>query len=123
MEVAEELRRFFKDVNERQWADAESAPLVAPDLRLHIPAIGLEATSWAEAMAGIRAFVERIDAHYEVEDVVEHGPLVVAFVTNTGTVDGRRSTWPICVVYRMDDGKVVENWSLRGGDPVPVDAG
>ncbi len=123
MDAAQELRRFFDNLNARKWAEAESAPLAAPDMRLHIPAIGVEATSWTEGMAGIRAFVEGVDAHYEVEEVVEHGPLVVLFATNTGTVDGQRATWPICSVYRMENGKTVETWTLRGGDPVPVEGG
>lgn len=122
MDVAEEIRRFYENVSARRWSDTGGDPF-APDMRVHVPAIGVEATSWEEGLAGVRAFVESVDARYQVDDLVQHGRFVVVFLTATGTLDGQRATWSVCTVHRMDDGKVVETWTLRGSDPAPVDAG
>lgn len=74
-------------------------------------------------MAALRAHWEDDDVHGEVDDVVEHGPFLVGFVTASANRGGRRISFSTCSVNRVEDGKVVETWTLRGSDPVPVDAG
>jgi hypothetical protein len=123
MDVAAAFHRLYKNISERNWSDVLSEDTVAPDVRFRVPAYGIDATTWDEGIAALRPAVEAVDGRYEVEDVVEHGPLAVAFITCTGTLDGRPATWSACSVSRIDNGKVVESWTLRGSDPVPVGDG
>jgi hypothetical protein len=76
---------------------------------------GREAT-----LATVREFIESADVHYEVEDVVERDPFVVAFVRSSGDLDGRRMEWQLCQVLRFEGDRVGEVWSLRGDAPVPA---
>lgn len=121
MDAVAELHRFYEDLNARRFDT--SSDLWAPDMRFHAPGIGAEATSWEAAIAEIRKFVEFADAEYRVDRVVEQGPFLVAFVTTTGVVGGRPVSWSLCNVGRMQDGRMVEAWALRGGEPVPIEAG
>jgi predicted ester cyclase len=61
------------------------------------------------------------DLHYDVEDVVADGDKLVQRVTGNGTMHGvlfglpatgRSASWSEIHISRVDDGKVVEHWSV-----------
>jgi len=65
-------------------------------------------------------FIDAADARYEVADVIEHGPFVVAFARSTANLDGQRMAWDICEVLRFEGDQAAEVWALRGGPPAPA---
>jgi hypothetical protein len=89
----------------------------ADNMRFHAPGLGVDVEGRDTVLDRISAFVQQADAHYDVEDVIEHGPFVVAFTRSTGTLDGQRMAWDLCQVYRYEGDEVVEAWALRGGPP------
>ena len=65
-------------------------------------------------------FIAAADAHYEVADVIEHGPFVVALARSTGNIEGQRVAWEIRQVLRFEGDQAAEVWALRGGTPAPA---
>ena len=94
-----------------------------------------------KGMAGIRGVVERNIAAYsqfatEVHDVFESGDRVVVRVTHRATgagvfrsrigdhdVEGKQLTWSAIAIFRMQDGKIAEEWVNRDELGILLSAG
>ena len=92
----------------------------ADHVRFHAPGLALELEGRDAVRDRVGAFLQQADAHYDLEEVVEHGPFAVAFVRSTGMVDGQRMSWDLCQVLRYEGDQAVEVWALRGGAPQPT---
>jgi predicted ester cyclase len=94
-----------------------------------------------KGMAGIRGIVERNIAAYsqfatEVHDVFESGDRVVVRITHRATgagvfrsrigdqdVKGKQLTWGAIAIFRMQDGKIAEEWVNRDELGILLSAG
>ena len=94
-----------------------------------------------KGMAGIRGVVERNIAAYaqfstEVHDVFESGDRVVIRITHRATgagsfrsrlgdydVKGKTVTWDAIAIFRMQDGKIAEEWVNRDELGILLSAG
>ena len=87
------------------------------------PGLGLEVEGRDTVTKHVSEFVQQADIQYDVEQVVEHGPFVVAFARSTGTLDGQRMTWDLCEVLRYEGDRPRDKfWALRGGPPTATSA-
>jgi ketosteroid isomerase-like protein len=120
MSRSDRLRQGIEALNARDFVAA--AGDFAEDLRFHAPGLGLDVEGRDTVMKHVSEFVQQADVHYELEQVVEHGPFVVAFAQSTGTLDGRRVTWDLCEVLRYEGDEAAEVWVVRGGPPTPTSA-
>ncbi len=120
MSRADQLRENLDAMNAHDFAAAGKD--FADNVKFHAPGLGLDVEGRDVVIGHVSQFVEQADVHYEVQDVVEHGPFVVAFTSSTGTLDGQRVTWDLCQVLRYEDDQVAETWVLRGGPPQPISA-
>jgi hypothetical protein len=82
-------------------------------VKFHAPGIGLDVEGRDPVIERISQFVEEADVHYEVQEVVEYGPFVVALTHSTGTVDGQRMAWDPCQVLRYEGDEIAESWVLQ----------
>jgi hypothetical protein len=120
MSRADQLREGIDALNAHDYAS--SGKNFAEDVKFHAPGLGLDVEGRDTVIEHVSQFVEQADVRYEVQDVVEHGPFVVAFTSSTGTLDGQRMAWELCQVMRYEDDQVAETWVLRGGAPRPTSA-
>lgn len=118
MSRTDRTRESMESFNARDFAAAGKD--YADNMRFHAPGLGLDVEGRDTVLDKISGFVQQADARYDVEDVVEHGPFVVAFTRSTGTLDGQRMAWDLCQVLRYEGDHVVEAWALRGGPPQPA---
>ena len=99
--------------------------LFLPDCAMHRP----EGT--VKGMAGIRGLLERAIAAYstfetDVHDIFESGDRVVVRITHRGMgtgefrsrigvydVKGKSVTWDAIAIFRMQNGKIAEEWVSR----------
>ena len=115
---AEQIREGIDRLNAREF-DAD-ADLYSEDVKFHAPGLGQDLEGRDAMVQTVRGFIEGADVRYEVDEIIEHGPFVVAFTRSTGTLAGERKAWDLCQVMRYDGDKVVEFWALRGGEPQPA---
>ncbi len=118
MSRSDRLKQGIEGLNARDFEAAASD--FADDLKFHAPGLGLEVEGRDTVMKHVSEFVQQADIHYDVQQVVEHGPFVVAFARSTGTFDGQRMTWDLCEVVRYEGDEAAEVWALRGGPPSPT---
>jgi hypothetical protein len=120
MSRADQLRENLDAMNARDFAAASKD--FADNVKFHAPGLGLDVEGRDVVIGHVSQFVEQADVHYEVQQVVEQGPFVVAFTSSTGTLDGQRMAWELCQVLRYEDDQIAETWVLRGGPPQPISA-
>jgi hypothetical protein len=120
MSRTDQLRQSIDDLNAHDFASASKG--FATDVKFHAPGIGLDVEGRDTVMERVSQFVEEGDVHYEVQEVVEYGPFVVALTHSTGTLDGQRMAWDLCQVLRYEGDEIAESWVLRGGSPQPTSA-
>jgi hypothetical protein len=118
MSRTDRVRQSIEHLNARDFT--ASAEDFAENVRFHAPGLGLDVEGRDTVTKRVTEFVEQADVRYAVQDVVERGPFVVAFVTSTGSLDGQQMTWELCEVLRYEDDQAVEIWALRGGPPRPT---
>lgn len=120
MSRTDDVKAMLDHINSRDFdADIER---FASDLRWHAPGLGVESSTRDEMLRIIERFTAQADVHYDVHQVLEQGPFVVAFARSEGVLDGRQMTWELCQVLRYEGDRIVEVWTLRGGEPVPTGA-
>jgi predicted ester cyclase len=125
---------FFHDVLDGRKIELLES-LFLSDCVIHRP----EGT--VRGMAGIRGVVERNIAAYskfatEVHDVFESGDRVVVRITHKATgggtfrsrigdydVKGKPVTWGAIAIFRMQDGKIAEEWVNRDELGILLSAG
>ncbi len=78
MSRSDRLTQCVDGLNARDFVAA--AGDFADNVTFHAPGLGLEAEGRDAVMKHVSEFVQQADVHYELEQVVEHGPFVVAFV-------------------------------------------
>jgi hypothetical protein len=121
MSRSDRLRQGIEALNARDFVAAAND--FAEDLRFQAPGLGLDVEERGTVMKHVGEFVQQAPVvHYELEQVVEHGPFVVAFAQSTGTLDGQRMTWDLCEVLRYEGDEAAEVWVVRGGPPRPTSA-
>ena len=120
MTRSEQLRQGIEALNARDFAAAGKD--YADDVRFHAPGLDLDVEGRETMMQRIGDFIEEADAHYELDEVVEHGPFVVAFAPAAGTIQGQRMAWELCELLRFEGDQVAEAWAVRGGAPQPTSA-
>jgi hypothetical protein len=120
MSRSDRLKQGIEGLNARDFVSAASD--FADDVKFHAPGLGLDVEGRDTVMKHVSEFVQQADIHYDVEQVVENGPFVVAFARSTGTLDGQLMTWDLCEVLRYEGHQAVEVWALRGGPPKPAPA-
>ena len=120
MSRSDQARQGIEDLNARNFID--SAQNFAENVRFHAPGLGLDVEGRDTMLKHISEFVEQADVHYELQQVVEQGPFVVAFARSTGNLDGQQMAWDLCQVLRYEGDQVAETWVVRGGPPQPVSA-
>ena len=118
MSTSDQLRQSIEDLNRRDFAAAGKD--FADNIRFHAPGLGLDVEGRDTMLEHISEFVEQADVHYEVAQVVEHGPFVVAFARSTGNLEGQQMGWDLCEVLRYEGDQVAEVWVVRGGPPQPT---
>jgi steroid delta-isomerase-like uncharacterized protein len=99
--------------------------LAAPDIRVSYPILPGKiqgAGAFKDVLAGVRAALP--DIKIEIGNVIAEGDFVVAPWTITGThlgdlmgipPSGRRVTWGGITIYRIEDGKVVDERGEEDG--------
>jgi steroid delta-isomerase-like uncharacterized protein len=98
--------------------------LAAPDIRVSYPILPpiQGAGAFKEVLAGVRAALP--DIKIEIGNVIAEGDFVVAPWTISGThlgdlmgipPSGRRVTWDGITIYRIEDGKVVDERGEENG--------
>ncbi len=115
---AEHLKNAADRLNARDFTAGTED--FAENVKFHAPGLGLDLEGRDAVVERMSAFIQQADVHYDLEDVVEHGPFVVAFLRSTGLVDGQRMAWDLCEVLRYEGDKAAEVWALRGGPPQPT---
>lgn len=119
MNRIDRIRSSIEQLEAREFAAAGAA--FSDDVKFHAPGLGVDVQGRDAMLDQVRRFIEQADVHYDLEDIVERGPFVVAFQRSTGTVGGRRMWWSLCQICRFDGDEATEVWALRGSDPQPVD--
>jgi hypothetical protein len=120
MSRSDQVRQSIDDLNARDFAAAGKD--FADNVNFHAPGLGLDVDGRDTVLKHISEFVQQTDVRYEVEQVVEHGPFVVAFARSTGTLDGEKMAWDLCEVMRYEGDQIAEAWVVRGGPPQPTSA-
>jgi hypothetical protein len=110
MDRSQHMREGYERINDRNF---ENAGGFAKDLKFHAPGIPLDTEGYDAVIEGVRRFVDRTDARYEVLETADLGPFTVGHVRATGTVAGTSVSWEILQVARWDGDEVTEMWSLR----------
>ena len=115
---------YFHDVLDGRRADLVES-LFRPDCALHF--------GWSDVqgIAGVHAMVERQKATYsklatQVQDIFESEDRVVVRLTHRATgggvlrsrmgthdINGKAVTWDAIVIFRMENGKIAEEWVNR----------
>jgi steroid delta-isomerase-like uncharacterized protein len=96
--------------------------LVSPDVVVHNPII-LDAPTGPDAISGGIEMIRKAfpDLEVEVKDLVAEGDRVAVFMTMTGTNEGeyrrggatgKRGTIRAFFMWRVEDGKLAENWGV-----------
>lgn len=93
----------------------------AENARFCVPALGVELEGREAIVETMGQFAKDADVRYEVDRLVEEGPLVVVFARSTGLMGGRRMRWGVCMVLRWEGNEIAEEWVLRGDAPQPVE--
>ena len=120
MSRSDQLKQGIEGLNARDFVAASSD--FADNVKFHAPGLGLEVEGRDTVMKHVSEFVQQADIQYDLEQVVEHGPFVVAFARSTGTLDGQRMRWDLCEVLRYEGDQAAEIWALRGGPPTATSA-
>jgi SnoaL-like domain len=115
MSRSDQFRQSIDDLNARDFVAAGKD--FADNVKFHAPGLGLDVDGRDTVLQHISDFVQHADVRYELEQVVEHGPFVVAFARSTGTLDGETMTWDLCEVMRYEADQIAEAWVVRGGPP------
>jgi hypothetical protein len=118
MTRTDQVRQSIDDLNARDFTAAGKD--FADSLRFHAPGLGLDVEGRDAALKHISEFVQQADVHYELEQVVEHGPFVVVFARSTGNLEGKQMAWDLCQVLRYEGDQIAETWVVRGGPPQPL---
>jgi hypothetical protein len=118
MSRTDQVRQSIAELNARDFVAAGKD--FADDVRFHAPGLGLDVEGRDTMLNHISEFVEQADVHYDLEQVVEHGPFVVAFARSIGVLEGAQMAWDLCEVLRYDGDRVAEVWVVRGGPPQPT---
>jgi ketosteroid isomerase-like protein len=90
------------------------------DAHYFAPGIDLDLDGRDAIVDEIEKAVEQGELRYEVHQVFEQGPFVVAFARATGVIDGFPMGWELCGVYRFDGERIAETWVMRGSPPQPA---
>ena len=115
------VRRVYAAVNDNNVASL--AELFAPDMVRHDLTAMIADSEGGEAVADFLQMLRQAmpDLHMELEDVFGDGGRVAARVTITGThartflgvePTGMKVSFPAITLYRIDNGRVAEAWSL-----------
>jgi hypothetical protein len=118
MSRTDQVRQGIEALNARDFTAAGKD--FSDNVTFHAPGLGLDVEGRDTMLQKVGDFIAAADAHYEVADVIEHGPFVVAFARSTGNIDGQRMAWDICEVLRFEGDQATEVWALRGGAPAPA---
>jgi SnoaL-like domain len=118
MSRIEQVGQSIEDLNARDFSAAGKD--FADNVRFHAPGLGLDVAGRDTVLQHISEFVQQADVHYELEQVVEHGPFVVAFTQSTGNLEGQQMAWDLCQVLRYEGEQIAETWVVRGGPPHPI---
>jgi predicted ester cyclase len=126
--------RYFHEVLDGRKAGVVDS-LFLPDCVIHRP------EGIVRGLAGIRGVVERNHSAYsafatEVHDIFEAGDRVVVRLTHRATgagvfrsrignhdVKGKALTWGAIAIFRMQDGKIAEEWVNRDELGILLSAG
>lgn len=114
----ETVRQLLQRVNDRDFDGVRD--LHTTDAHLFAPGLDLDLHGRDAIVHEIEKAVEQGELRYEVGDVFEEGPFVVAFARSTGVIDGFAMGWELCGVYRFDGDRVAETWVMRGSPPRPL---
>ena len=112
------VRQSIEALNARDFTAAGKD--FSDNVTFHAPGLGLDVEGRDTVLQKVGDFVEAVDARYEVAEVIEHGPFVVAFTRSTGNIDGQRMAWDVCEVLRFEGDEAAEVWAVRGGAPTPA---
>jgi predicted ester cyclase len=118
MSRTDQVRQSIEALNARDFTAAGKD--FSDKVTFHAPGLGLDVEGRETMLEKIGDFIAAADTRYEVADVIEHGPFVVAFARSTGTIEGQRMAWEICEVLRFEGDQAAEVWALRGGAPAPA---
>jgi steroid delta-isomerase-like uncharacterized protein len=115
------VRRFIEDGLNKADADV-IAEVRSPDIVWHAGVLG-EARGVDDLVSKISWIHESFpDLHVTIEDLIAEGDRVVARATVTGThsgpvlgvpATGKRVMWSAIVMYRVEDGKIAEQWLME----------
>lgn len=118
MSRRETVLQLLEAINNRDFEGVRNAQ--SAEARFVAPGLDLDLAGRDAIVAEIRAAVEQGELRYDIHEVLERGPFVVAFATSTGMIDGYPMGWELCAVYRFDGDKVAETWVVRGSPPQPL---
>jgi hypothetical protein len=108
-----------KHLDARTWSGGREHD--AEDVRHHALGLGKDVQGRDTMIDVVRAVFEPGDVHFDVLHVAELGPFGVTLLATTGDVEGQRMAWEVLLVDRWDGDEIVESWSLRSGEPQPVE--
>jgi ketosteroid isomerase-like protein len=88
--------------------------LMADKFVMHFPPFPDEDSLETCKQSAHATYVEIPDYNHTIEDILAKGDIVVARLTNRGTVkeSGIKFEFPAIVVFQFVDGKVVETWAM-----------
>jgi len=115
------VRRVYAAVNSNDVATL--AEIFAPDMVRHDLTALIANSEGGEAVTDFLQMLRQAmpDLHMELEDVFGDGGRVAARVTLTGTHNGtfldaaptgKKVSFPAITLYRIENGRVAEAWSL-----------
>ena len=115
---SDQIKQSIGSINARDFVTA--AKDFSEDVKFHAPGLGVDVQGREIVVKTVGDFVEQADVSYTVNDVVEQGPFVVAFLRSIGTIDSKRVEWDLCQLVRYEGDRIAEIWALRGGPPQPT---
>jgi hypothetical protein len=118
MSRTDQVRQSIEALNARDFTGAGKD--FSDTVTFHAPGLGWEIQGRDRMLQRVGEFVEAADVYYEVAEVIEQGPFVVAFARSTGNIEGHRMAWDLCQVVRFEGDQGAEVWALRGGAPAPL---
>jgi hypothetical protein len=114
----ETVLQLLQGINDRDFDGVRA--LHTSGARFLAPGLDLDLEGREAILDEIKAAVEQGELRYEIQDVFERGPFVVAFARSTGVIDGYPMGWDLCGVYRFEGDQIAETWVMRGSPPTAV---
>lgn len=109
---------LLQRINDRDFDGVRD--LHTPGAHFFAPGLDLDLDGRDAIVGEIAKAVEQGELRYEVREVFEQGPFVVAFARSIGMIDGFQMGWELCGVYRFDGDRIAETWVMRGSAPQPL---